>query len=548
MDKQHLRWNGWGLNDSPDVLGENASEIWQWLGKHFRLGTLPDTPALDLSKISVLASRLSETQLSVLAAIMDQDRIKTDDRERAYHARGRSYHDLLYLRSGRLDTAPDAVVYPSSASEVQALVEYAAHNGIALVPYGGGSSVVGGVTPLMLSTQHAVITVDMARMNRVLEINKTDMTAHIEAGIYGPALEEHLQAAGVTLGHYPQSFEYSTLGGWIAARGAGHQSNKYGKAEDWFVGATLATPQGTWHTETFPHSAAGPLLRDLVPGSEGAFGIITDAWVRIQRVPEKKEYRAYFFQDFESGLHAARALLQQGVPTAMIRLSDANETFFYSVLHGGAEVAENGPMGFCLMLVGFEGDAAEVEQASTRAQTILRENNGADMGASLGEMWLKTRFDTPYLRDPMLDRGLAVDTVETAAAWEQLPKLHEQACAALEQAIAANTPPPACNSIVMAHLSHSYRNGASLYFTFVFARDPNNAIGQWKNIKEAVSNAIVASGGTISHHHGVGTDHLPWMQQEKGAIAGALLHAVKHELDPQSTLNPGKMLPPNQCG
>lgn len=548
MNKQHLRWNGWGLYEAPDVLGENAEGIWQWLGSHFGLGMLPDTPALSLEKVALPVCRLTSSQLTALAAIMDEARVITDDRERAYHSRGRSYHDLLYLRKGLLDVAPDAVVYPASAVEVQALVDYAAANNIALVPYGGGSSVVGGVTPIRAMAQSAVVTVDMALMNHVLEINKTDMTAHIEAGIYGPALEEQLQAAGVTLGHYPQSFEYSTLGGWIAARGAGHQSNKYGKAEDWFIGATLATPQGTWRTETFPHSAAGPLLRDLVPGSEGAFGIITDAWVRIQRVPEKKEYRAYFFQDFESGLHAARALLQQGVPTAMIRLSDANETFFYSVLHGGAEVAENGPMGFCLMLVGFEGGAAEVEQASTRAQAILRENNGADMGATLGEMWLKTRFDTPYLRDPMLDRGLAVDTVETAATWEQLPKLHEHACAVLEQAIAANTPPPACNSIVMAHLSHSYRSGASLYFTFVFPRDLGNDIGQWKNIKEAVSNAIVASGGTISHHHGVGTDHLPWMQQEKGAIAGALLYAVKHEIDPQSMLNPGKMLPPNQCG
>ncbi len=548
MDKKNLRWNGWGLYEAPDVLGENADGIWQWLGKHFGLGIVPDTPALDISGIALPSSRLTAEQWTALTAIMEESRVLTNDRERAYHARGRSYHDLLYLRKGLLDTAPDAVAYPASAAEVQALVDYAEANNIALVPYGGGSSVVGGVTPIRAANQCAVITVDMALMNQVLEINETDMTAHIEAGIYGPALEAQLQEAGVTLGHYPQSFEYSTLGGWIAARGAGHQSNKYGKAEDWFVGATLATPQGTWHTETFPHSAAGPLVRDLVPGSEGAFGIITDAWVRIQRVPEKKEYRAYFFQDFASGLHAARALLQQGVPTAMIRLSDANETFFYSVLHGGAEVAENGPMGFCLMLIGFEGDAGEVEYASTRAKEILRENGGADMGTSLGEMWLKTRFDTPYLRDPMLDRGLGVDTVETAAAWEHLPQLHERACAVLEQTITANTPPPACNSIVMAHLSHSYRNGASLYFTFVFPRDPNNAIGQWKNIKEVVSNAIVASGGTISHHHGVGTDHQPWMQQEKGSVASALLHAVKQELDPQGTLNPGKMLPRNQCG
>lgn len=543
MDKIKLRWNGWGLCEAPEILGENAPGIWEWLGRHFGLGSLPDTPAAFLETVTLPACRLTPSQIRAIEGITDEKRVVADKRERAYHARGRSYHDLLYLRAGLLDTAPDAVVYPANTKEVQALVEYAAAEGIALIPYGGGSSVVGGVTPVMLETQCAVVTVDMALMNRILEINMTDMTAHIEAGIYGPALEAQLQEAGVTLGHHPQSFEYSTLGGWIAARGAGHQSNRYGKAEDWFVAANLATPQGIWHTETFPHSAAGPLLRDLVPGSEGAFGIITDARVHIHKKPEKKEYRAYFFQDFESGLHAARALLQNGVPTAMIRLSDANETFFYSVLHGGAEVAENGPMGFCLMLVGFEGEAHEVEHDSTCAQDILRANNGADMGAGLGEMWLKTRFETPYLRDPMLDRGLGVDTVETAASWEHLPQLHREVSNALEQAIRINTPPPACNSIVMAHLSHSYRNGASLYFTYVFPRDLGNDIRQWKNIKEAVSNAIVESGGTISHHHGVGIDHLPWMKREKGAIAGALLHAVKHELDPQGVLNPGKMLP-----
>lgn len=543
MNKRHLRWNGWGSYDAPDVLGENADDIWVWLGKHFGLGSLPDTPAVSLEAIELPEVRLTQEQRDALVGIMDAERVITEKRERAYHARGRSYHDLLYLRAGLLDIVPDAVVYPKSAQEVQALVNYAAGNNIALVPYGGGSSVVGGVTPRMTSTQQAVITVDMALMNRVLEIDPNDMVAHIEAGIYGPELEEQLQQAGVTLGHYPQSFEYSTLGGWIASRGAGHQSNRYGKAEDWFQAATVVTPKGVWYTEKFPHSAAGPLLRDLVPGSEGAFGIITDAWVRIHKVPEKKVYRAFFFQNFESGVDAARALLQNDIPTAMIRLSDVNETFFYSVLHGGAEVAENGPMGFCLMLVGFEGDEKEVEYATARAQNLLSEHGGADMGASLGEMWLTTRFDTPYLRDPMLDRGLGVDTVETAINWEQLPQLHKEVSATLEQAIAGNKPTSASNAIVMAHLSHSYRNGASLYFTFVFPRDLDNDIQQWQHIKKAVSDAIVAGGGTISHHHGVGMDHLPWVKKEKGEVAGTLLHAVKRELDPQGILNPGKMLP-----
>ncbi len=543
MDKTKLRWNGWGLCKAPDVLGDNGEGIWQWLAQYFGMDALPDTPALPLNRISLPSSRLDASQLKRLAEITDTERVTTEPRERAYHARGRGYHDLLHLRAGKLGTAPDAVVYPENAPETQALVAHAVENGIALVPYGGGSSVVGGVTPSLLSGQCAVVTVDMALMNRVLEINKTDMVAHGEAGIYGPALEEQLQEAGVTLGHYPQSFEYSTLGGWIAARGAGHQSNKYGKAEDWFLAASLATPRGIWRTETFPRSAAGPMLRDLVPGSEGAFGIITDAWTRIHALPEKKEYRAWFFQEFQAGVNATRTLLQHDIPTAMVRLSDANETFFYSVLHGGAEVAANGPLGFCLMLVGFEGDAAEVDHGCARAEEILCACGGADMGAGLGAMWLHTRFETPYLRDPMLDRGLGVDTIETVVAWENLPALHERVCQALEIAIADNSPREAGKGIVMAHVSHSYRTGASLYFTFVFQRDTARDVEQWRTVKTAASDAIIAAGGSISHHHGVGTDHLPWIAQEKGAVACALLRSVKKEMDPQDILNPGKLIP-----
>jgi len=403
-------------------------------------------------------------------------------------------------------------------------------NALALVPYGGGSSVVGGVTPLLREGQRAVLTVDMALMNRILEIDKHTMTAHIEAGIYGPELERLLQAEGVTLGHYPQSFEYSTLGGWIASRGAGHQSNKYGKAEDWLLSARGVTPRGVWNTEEFPKSAAGPLLR------------IADARVHIHEVPEVKEYRAYFFQDFDSGVQATRLLLQHEVQTAMVRLSDANETFFYSVIHGGAEVAENGPMGFCLMLVGFEGAADDVAHQRSRAEAILSECGGADMGGSMGQLWLTTRFETPYLRDPMLDHGLGVDTVETATDWNRLPALHTNVNTVLEESLSRHNPNPGAKGLAMAHVSHSYRNGASLYFTFVFPRTPEGIIEQWLAIKREVTDAIVENGGTISHHHGTGTEHLPWMAQEKGPIAYGMLKSLKNDLDPKGILNPGKLI------
>ncbi len=542
MNKSILRWNGWGLCDAPDTLGDKADGIWAWLGACTGLGTLPHTPGCSLENVVMPPVRLSLEQIQALERMMPGDRVKTDRFERAYHARGRSYHDMLHLRRGRLEQAPDAIVYPETIDEIISVLGFAEENALALVPYGGGSSVVGGVTPLLREGQRAVVTVDMALMNHILEIDKHTMTAHIQAGIYGPELERLLQAEGVTLGHYPQSFEYSTLGGWIASRGAGHQSNKYGKAEDWLIAARVVTPRGVWNTEAFPKSAAGPLLRDLTPGSEGVFGIIADARVHIHEVPEVKEYRAYFFQDFGSGVQATRMLLQQGVQTAMVRLSDANETFFYSVMHGGAEVAANGPMGFCLMLVGFEGAADEVAHQRSRAESILSQWGGADMGGSMGKLWLSSRFETPYLRDPLLDHGLGVDTVETATDWNRLPQLHAQASAVLDDALRRHNPNPGAKGLAMAHVSHSYRNGASLYFTFVFPRTPEGEIEQWLAIKREVSDAIVANGGTISHHHGTGTDHLPWIAREKGPIAYGMLKSLKTDLDPKGIMNPGKLI------
>lgn len=540
FERSKLRWNGWGWNEAPDTLGEKADAIWTWIGQALGVHPLPYTPARELAEIVLPPVRLSAAQLDALAALCASERVKTDDYERAFHARGKSYHDLLHLRAGHIDTAPDAVLYPESTEETVALVRYAAEHRIAVIPFGGGSSVVGGVTARPGAGHIGVITLDMTRMNRVLEIDAISMTARVEAGIYGPALEEALQAQGFTLGHYPQSFEFSTLGGWIAPRGAGQQSNKYGKAERWLVSATLATPQGRWDTEGFPGSAAGPQLRDLVAGSEGRLGVITEAVVKTHRAPECTDYRGYIFMDFAAGVEAARTMMQSGVPTAMIRLSDLDETYFYHALHTGGE-ADPG-LRFCLMLLGLEGGADEVAAARARSMEIAEKHGGMHMGESLGEAWYKGRFSTPYLRDPMLDRGLGVDTLETAVSWSKLLPLHDTVTAAIHDAMAENAPSPEAKGIVMSHVSHSYRDGASLYFTFVFPRALGKDIEQWQAIKAAASEAILAHGGTISHHHGIGEDHRPWMTREKGAIGLELLQAAAQRIDPGAVLNPGKLL------
>jgi alkyldihydroxyacetonephosphate synthase len=541
IERRKLRWNGWGLVDAPDVLGDRTEGAWRWMAKTLGVSPLPSTPARALSDITLPSVRLGSDTLRKIERVLAAGRVMTDDYERAFHARGKSYLDLLHLRAGRLDTAPDAVVYPTSPEEVLALVRLAEAEHIALIPFGGGSTVVGGVTAEPGKGHVAAITVDTTLMNQVLEIDKESLIARVQSGIYGPQLEQALQAEGATLGHYPQSFEFSTLGGWIAPRSAGQQSNKYGKAEHWVVATTLATPQGMWSTENFPGSAAGPQLTDLVLGSEGVLGIITDAVIRLHRAPEEKDYRGYVFMDFAAGVAATRDMMQSGVPTAMIRLSDAAETRSFRALYAGGEEPDPSDQ-LCLMVVGLEGDKPTVENALERSRTIIGRHGGMELGEGPGEAWYRSRFTTPYLRDPMMDRGLAVETLETATRWSNILRLHDATSRAIAEAMEAHPGRPNARGIVMAHISHSYTDGASLYFTCTFVRDVDRDVDQWLAIKRAASDAIVANGGTISHHHGVGTDHMPWIASEKGPISTAILKTVKDQLDPTGILNPGKLI------
>lgn len=542
IDRKRLRWNGWGWNDAPDVLGEDTEAIWRWMGRTLGIDPLPHTQAVPLEAIDLPPSRLEKNEHGQLAGILSPERVKTDAYERAFHARGKSYHDLLYLRAGRLDVAPDAVVYPETASECLDLLRFCAESGYALIPFGGGSSVVGGVNATAGIGHRGIITLDTTLMNRLLWIDHESLVACAQAGIYGPHLEDALQAEGYTLGHYPQSFEFSTLGGWIAPRGAGHQSNRYGKAEEWLVWAALATPRGLWRTEDFPGSAAGPQTRDLAAGSEGILGIITEASFKIYPVPEVKDYRGYIFMDFTAAVDTVRVLMQSGVPTAMIRLSDPDETRFYTALKMSGEEPDPA-LRICAMLVGLEGDREAVEAAMRASRAIIEGHGGMHFGESLGESWYKGRFETPYLRDPMLDRGLGVDTFETCTKWSNILTLHEAVTRATLDAMAAHPGVSGARGICMSHISHAYRDGASLYFTFAFPRDPGNETGQWHAVKQAASDAIIEHGGTISHHHGVGMDHLPWIEREKGPIGLAAIRAVKQQIDPANILNPGKLLP-----
>jgi len=547
--REELRWNGWGLRARTFDLHGQDTAVWDFVRETVGLAELPDTPPRALAQITLPTSELPKGLTDTLREALEDGRVKTGDYERAFHAMGRSYPDLIRLRNGELgESVPDAVVYPKDEAEVQAVLEACAEAGAAVVPFGGGSSVVGGVEAKHGEGQSGVVTLDTTLMSGLLDLDPISHTATFQAGIYGPDLEAELQRRGFTLGHFPQSFEFSTLGGWIAARGAGQQSNRYGCADEWLVGARVITPAGEWRTLPFPHSAAGPDLNELIAGSEGTLGVITEATVRIHEIADKRDVRAYLFKDFESGTAAIRRIVQAEIPVAMMRLSDPDESKFFGTFKGllhpagtveaAAEKALN-VAGFgegrCVLMIGLEGDAPAVRQSIARTMANVIREGGLPVGTGPGKAWYDQRFAMPYLRDPMLDRGVGIDTLETSTKWSNVPALYGAVRGAIRDALGPD-------AAVLTHVSHSYSDGCSLYFTFFFARDLDDELGQWATVKRAASDAIANHGGTISHHHGVGTDHAEWFGPEKGALAVDMLSAAKDKLDPKRILNPGKLL------
>ena len=539
-----LRWNGWGRVDATFDLRGRDDKVWELVGQIVGRTALPNTPAKPLDEIALSPAMLDAAQVRALQQTGAE--IYQDDYERAFHALGKSYFDLIRLRRGDLTMAPDAVAYPASHDETLAVLRCCHELGIEAVPFGGGSSVVGGVDGKR-NTATPSLTVDTTRMRRMLELDEVSHTALFETGVYGPDLEANLQAAGFTLGHYPQSFEYSTLGGWIAARGAGQQSNRYGTANKWLVAARLATPVGSWETQPFPQSAAGPDLNEMIAGSEGVLGIITQARIRVHELPATKDYRAFVFRDFHDGVRAIRSILHAEVPVAMVRLSDAAETGFLGSFQRALKpesrrqaltdraMAATGFSRPCILLVGAEGHRPVVAASQARVTLLCAQQRGVPLGKKPGKSWYKKRFALPFLRDPLMDRGVGVDTLETSTTWSNIEHLHQAVSQAMAEELGGR-------GKVMGHISHVYKDGASLYFTAIFERDLSDEIGQWRRLKIAASDAIANNGGTISHHHGVGQDHRNWLAAEKSELGLEMLRSAKRKVDPNGILNPGKLL------
>ncbi|MFG1699280.1 FAD-binding oxidoreductase [Nonomuraea sp. NPDC049309] len=520
-----MLWSGWG---DPAKARELPDQVKKLLGDLLGVRA-PGAPAAALDEVRLPPIALTESLLGALAGVVGDEHVLTGHEDRVRHTRGKSTPDLLRMRAGDGGDAPDAVVLPGSHDEVAALLELCSRERIAVVPFGGGTSVVGGLAPGGRDRFAGVVALDLRRLDRLRSVDAESMLADFEPGVRAPDAERLLAAHGLTLGHFPQSFEYATLGGFAAARSSGQASAGYGRFDDMVAGLTLATPTGTLELGRAPKSAAGPDLRQLVLGSEGAFGVITSLRLRVRRAPAERRYEGWRFPSFAAGSAAARALAQEGPLPAVLRLSDETETM---VGLADPEAIGSGGPGGCLMITGYEG--ADVDPRRTRASAVLARHGGEPLGEGPGQAWEHGRFSAPYLRDSLLAAGATVETLETAGFWSNLPRLYDAVRLALLGALGS--------PLVLCHISHVYETGASLYFTVVVAQD-GEPVAQWQRAKEAVNAAVVEAGGTITHHHGVGRDHVAAYGREIGPVGVRILRAVKASLDPEGVLNPGVLIP-----
>jgi alkyldihydroxyacetonephosphate synthase len=536
-----MRWWGWGVDQDAMHLPDTADAmIRDGLGVQE-----PSSPRVELDAIDLATSRLDASLTGRIAAIVGPEHVRDDQLARVAHAAGRSYPDLVRLRRGRV-SGPDAVVYPASHDEVRAVLAACSEAGVAVVPFGGGTSVVGGVEPSAGSFA-AVVAVDLARMAGVLEVDEVSLLARVAPGTTGPELETTLGQYGLTLGHLPQSWEYITIGGAVATRSAGQASTGYGRIDKQVLGLRLAAPAGELEVKVQPGTAGPtPALRELVVGSEGTLGIITEATLAVRPLPDVRIYEGWSFKSFAAGVEAFRELEQTHSAGDVCRLSDEAETMMSLASAGqsggrGARLAQRylklrGHQNGSVAILGFEGDSDEAMERANRARILLRSNGGLRLGTKPGAAWERQRFRAPYLRDELMDRGVMVETLETATTWANLPFLYAAVSDALRAALGER-------SLVLCHVSHLYPAGASLYYTFMAAQERGREIEQWREAKTAACDAIVAAGGTITHHHAIGTDHAPWLRAEIGDTGIELLRAAKARLDPGGIMNPGKLLP-----
>ena len=526
-----MKWDAWGDPEKAKPLSDGIRNLLeQALGVGDSL-----LPELQPDRVRLRPSALSPADRDALSDIVGAAHCGVDDEARLLRAGGKSTLDLLRRRDPCVQDAPDAVLLPGSDDEIAAVLRVCAQRSIAVVPFGGGTSVVGGLDPLRGQFK-AVISLDLRRLNELHSLDEVSGEAELGAGVTGPEAERLLGERGFSLGHYPQSFQFATIGGFAATRSSGQDSAGYGRFNDMVRGLRTVTPSGVLDLGRAPESAAGPDLRQLMIGSEGVFGVITRVRVKVHATPAATRYEAWSFPDFGTGADALRAVVQTGTGPTVLRLSDEAETGVN--LATADNIGEDTITGGCLAITVFEGTENHVESRHAETRALIEAKGGTSLGEAPARAWEHGRFNAPYLRDSLLSAGALCETLETATNWSNVPALKAAVTEALTTTLAETGTP----ALVLCHISHVYPTGASLYFTVV-AGQRGNPIEQWRKAKTAASDAMVRTGATITHHHAVGADHRPWMRDEVGDLGVAVLQAIKATLDPAGILNPGKLIP-----
>jgi len=549
-----MKWWGWGAEDvsfTHEGKPELAPFIQRMLGLDVR-GRVASP--IRFEDLEVPVASLPDGLRAELAGVVGREHISTDDRDRVVHTRGKSLRDLVRQRRGDLGRAPDVVVRPGTEDEVAAVVAAAVENDAVVIPFGGGSSISGSLQADDDETR-PVISLDMGRLDRVLAIDAMSQLARVQAGVFGPELERQLAAQGWTCGHFPDSFTHSTLGGWIATRSSGMQSDRYGDIAEITRGLRVVTPSGLLTVRPVPSTSTGPSVREMVLGSEGRLGVITEATIQVRRVPPERKIFGYLFPAWGAALAAMRDIAASEASPSVTRVSDPPETAFSFAMREAPTSLDRlksralqailrrkgwNVDTMCLSLIGYEGSADHVARQRRLTERVVSRHGGLRIGSSPGKLYDQKKFDTPYIRDFLLDRGAPADVAETAAPWSRLQTVYHNVMAAGHAAFQSLGVP----GYLMCHLSHSYHAGACLYFTFALnPPSDRDALEDYGVVKRAIQQAFVDSGATLSHHHAVGTEHAQWLEEDISSPGVAMLRALFEGTDPGANLNPGKIVP-----
>jgi alkyldihydroxyacetonephosphate synthase len=548
-----MKWWGWG-DESVSFTHEGKPDLAPFIERHLRLDVRrPGQRPLAFEELEVPEPRLPATLRTKLEDAVGAEQVSTASHDRVVHGRGKSLTDLVRQRRGDLGRLADVVVRPATEEQVVAVVEAALADDAVVIPFGGGTSISGSLEPEPEESR-PVISVDMSRMSRVLSIDATSQLARVQTGVFGPDLERQLNAQGWTCGHFPDSFTHSTLGGWIATRSSGMQSDRYGDVAELTRGLRVVTPTGMLVVRPVPSTSTGPSVREMVLGSEGRLGVITEATIHVRRIPPERKILGYLFPSWADGLAAMRDIAASEASPSVTRVSDSYETAFSFATRSDPtpldRVKSKALQAFlkrkgwdleamCLSFIGYEGSADDVAAHRKQTERIAKRHGGLCIGSSPGALYDQKKFDTPYIRDFLLDRGAPADVSETSAPWGELRTVYDNVMAAGHGAFHQLGVP----GYLMCHLSHSYHAGACLYFTFAINPPPAaDALEMYGVVKGAIQQAFVDSGATLSHHHAVGTEHAQWLEEDISSPGVAMLRALFEGFDPGGNLNPGKIV------